>query len=393
MSPADRLLRVRQTRFALFYGALYFGFGAYLPYMPVWYEARGLNPEQIGAAAAAGMIGRLLAAPLGALWADRAPRRRDAIAGFSALTLIAFLLHLPASEPRLILLLAGLAGAAFTGIIPLIDAFAMGQARTKRFEFGPARAFGSATFVIGNLGAGALVSALGGEAVLAWILAGTVLMLATAFALPPGTRLAAATPARKARLGDLSLLLSGGLPLALGASALIQGAHGFYYAFSAVAWRAQEIPAVAVGILWSTGVMAEIVFLTFVGRFFRSWSPARLIALGGAASILRWGALALAPSLAVLFPLQLLHAFSFAATYLGFLRFASAAAPERFAATVQVVNSALSGGIVLAGATMLSGIAYARFEAAGFALMAVPAGVGLVCAIVLMHRLRGSGVA
>jgi hypothetical protein len=49
----------RSTRFALFYGAFYLGFGAYLPYMPVWYEGRGLTPEQIGAAAAAAMAGRV----------------------------------------------------------------------------------------------------------------------------------------------------------------------------------------------------------------------------------------------------------------------------------------------------------------------------------------------
>ena len=75
MSLPARLSRSRQARFALFYGAMYIGFGAYLPYMPVWYEARGLSAEQIGMPAAAGMIGRLIAAPLGAIWADRAALR------------------------------------------------------------------------------------------------------------------------------------------------------------------------------------------------------------------------------------------------------------------------------------------------------------------------------
>lgn len=378
----------RQARFALFYGALYFGFGAYLPYMPVWFEGRGLSPEQIGFAAAAGMIGRLIAAPLGALWADRARRRRDAIIGFSALTLIAFLLHIPATDPRLILLLALFAGATITGVIPLIDAFAMGQARVKRFEFGPARAIGSATFVAGNLGAGALVSVWGGEAALAWIIAGAGLGVVAALLLPPGRRMPDSSGRPALRMADLSHLARHGLPLAFAASALIQGAHGFYYAFSAVAWRGEGIPAAAVGALWSTGVLAEIVFLSFVGKLFRGWSPAGLIALGGVCSVLRWGLLALSPPLWLLFPLQILHAGSFAATYLGFLRFASAAAPNRLAATVQVVNSALSGGIVLAGATLVSGYAYGQYGVGGFALMAIPSAAGAVCALFLLGRTR-----
>ena len=52
-----------------------------------------------------------------------------------------------------------------------------------------------------------------------------------------------------------------------------------------------------------------------------------LMALGGAAAIVRWIALAFAPPLAMLFALQLLHAFSFGASYLGFLRYATAQTP------------------------------------------------------------------
>jgi PPP family 3-phenylpropionic acid transporter len=168
--------------------------------------------------------------------------------------------------------------------------------------------------------------------------------------------------------------------LAFAASALVQGAHGFYYAFSAVAWKAQGVPAEAVGALWATGVAAEIVFFTLIAKHFTRFSPAWLLVLGAGASIVRWAALAAAPPLGVLFALQSLHALSFGATYLGFLRYASEHAPDRYAATAQAVNSALSGGLVLAGATYASGHAYAAFGAGGFAVMAAPAMLGLLCA-------------
>ena len=380
----------RPARFALCYGAFYLGFGAYLPYMPVWYEARGLSAEMIGAAAAAAMAGRVFAAPLGAALADRAAKRRHAVFGFALAAVLIFLAHIPAVSPWLIITLAGLAGGAFTGMVPVMDAFAMGEARRRGFAFGPPRSVGSAMFIVGNVGCGALIGWLGGEAALYWTLAGAGLAALTALTLPEGRR---ATPARRAeapRGGLIAALSAGGLPLAFAASALIQSGHGFYYAFSAVAWKAAGVPSGAIGALWATGVAAEIVFFWLSARALRSMSPAMLMAVGGAAAIVRWIALAFSPPLAALFALQVLHALSFGATYLGFLRFASAAAPDRFAATAQAVNSALSGGVILAAATSVSGFAYAAFGSAGFALMAAPSLAGLCCAAALVHRGRNT---
>ena len=378
----------RPARFALFYGAFYFGFGAYLPYMPVWYEARGLTPELIGLAAGAAMAGRVVAAPLGAALADRMAKRRHAVIGFALASFFIFSAHIPASSAYLIVPLAVLAGGAFSGVVPVIDAFAMGEASRRRFGFGPPRAFGSAAFIVGNLGCGALIGHFGGEAALYWTLCGAALSVAAALFLPEGRR----EPAQRARQsgpGDLVAALSAsGLPWAFAASALIQAAHGFYYAFSAVAWQAAGVPAGYIGALWATGVAAEIVFFWLSSRQLSAMSPAMLMALGGAAAVVRWIALAASPPLPALFALQLLHAFSFGATYLGFLRFATAAAPARYAATAQAVNSALSGGLVLAAATYASGFAYAAFGAGGFALMAAPSFAGLCCAAALTRRTR-----
>ncbi|MFP4518640.1 MAG: MFS transporter [Oceanicaulis sp.] len=375
----------RPARFALFYGAFYLGFGAFLPYMPVWFEARDLSPELIGLAAGAGMAGRVIAAPLGAALADRAAKRRHALLAFSIAAFLIFAAHIPATHPGVIVALAALAGGAYTGIVPIIDAFAMGESRRRRFAFGPPRALGSAAFIVGNLGCGALIGAFGGEAALYWTLTGAGLAVLAATQLPEGRRAPAHRAlGRPAGLADLATALSrAGLPLAFAASALVQGAHGFYYAFSAVAWKAQGVAAEAVGALWATGVAAEIVFFTIAAKAAARINPAWLLALGAAASIVRWGALSLAPPLGVLFALQSLHALSFGATYLGFLRYAADHAPEQYAATAQAVNSALSGGLVLAGATYASGFAYAALGAGGFAIMAVPAGLGLACALTL----------
>jgi PPP family 3-phenylpropionic acid transporter len=323
--------------------------------------------------------------------ADRAPKKRWAVLTYALVSFFAFAAFIPATNPWAILILAGLAGGAFTGIMPIIDAFAVQESSRRRFAFGPPRAFGSATFILGNVGAGWLIGWLGGEAALAWTLIGAALAVLTALLLPEGRnpRAPEAAPTDPAaKTGVVAAMLSNGLPLAFAASALIQGAHGFYYGFSAVAWRAEGVPAGAVGLLWATGVGAEIVFFALSARLLSSMSPAKVLALGGAVSVVRWLALAASPPLWLLFPLQLLHAFSFSATYLGFLRYAADNSPQRFASMAQAINSAFSGGLVLALAAYASGFAYSAYGAGGFAVMAIPSGLGLLFAFWLVQSAR-----
>ncbi len=379
-----RIIHPAGLRFAAQYGAFYLAFGAFLPYFPVWLETRGLSAELIGLALAGGMIGRTILAPVGAAWMDTAGRRRDAVIGFAWAGLAGFLLMAPFRDAILLTVLAAVAGALFSGQIPLMDAFAAWSSRKEGFAFGPQRAVGSATFIIGNIGAGALIGRFGGEAALVWMTVGAALAIATSYFLPPGQH-------ARSKAGPepipFKLLLTRPFLLALAASALIQSSHGFYYGFSALSWQAQGIAPETVGLLWSTGVIAEIVFLAATARFLRRLEPGHLMQIAAVAAILRWGLTALAPPLGVLFALQLAHALTFSSAYLGILRFAADNAPDRLQASTQAANSALSGGIALAAASALSGPLYHVFGTGGFAFMAIPAAAGGLCAM-LMLRVR-----
>ena len=377
------MVKPTALRFATYYGAFYLMFGAFLPYFPRWLDGRGLSPEWIGWILAAGMIGRTLVSPIGARWADRAVRHRDPILAFAIGSVIVFALHLPVSTPWVLLVLSFAAGALVFGQIPVTDAFAIRAARDHAFEFGPVRAFGSALFIVANFSAGALIDRLGTESVLAWmIIAGGLMALAAAW-LPPGHRPAGhiPDPDEWKRLGRLLL---GPRGLARGASALIQSGHAFYYVVSANAWSAQGISGAMVGALWAFAVAFEIAFLWLSGRgWLGRLSPAALMMIGGLASLLRWGATALSPPLWALFPLQALHALTFAATYVGFLRFTAQDMPDDQTALAQGLNSAISGGVLLAAMSTLSGYAFAQFGIGGFAFMMLPGLVGLVAAIQL----------
>lgn len=374
------------ARYAAHYGVFYLVFGAILPYIPVWLEERGLSPEAIGVAVAGGMIGRSILSPLGASVLDRSSRRKRLLTIFAFASLGVFALLFPGWPAVITIALTALATALNGAQIPLLDAVAIRAAMRTGFGFGPVRAFGSAAFVIANVGAGALVAQFGGDAALVWIVAGSMLVLVSLQGLPGATmeNRGASAPAR----WRIRELMTPGFILAVLSVALIQGAHGFQYSFSTLAWRAQGIPTGTVGLLWGWAVVAEIVFLFVNARLLVRWSPAALIASGAAFSVVRWAIFATAPPVWVLFALQTTHAFTFTATYIGFIRYCADRVPDHYAASAQAINSALSGGVVLAGATVVSGLLYERYGAGGYAAMIVPAALGGLLAAFLWRTLR-----
>lgn len=386
-----RLIIPVSFRYAAHYAAFFCVFGAVLPYLPVWLQGRGLSPEAIGLAAGAGMVGRVIVSPLAARFMDGADRRRDVLIAISWLSLAAFLALVPTGGIVALIALPAFALAINGGQTPLLDAVAIRASTRDGFSFGKVRAAGSAAFVVANVVAGFLVGKFGGEAALTWMIAGSCLTLGTAYLLPsdPPRRTKSQTPQPKWRL---RAMLTPALILALVSSALVQGGHGFNYGFSTLAWRDQGISPQIIGLLWAWAVIAEIIFLWRSAHWLSGWKSEYLIIVGAVASIIRWGLLSLSPPLWAIFVLQTLHALTYTATYLGFIRFASQHVPERYSASAQAMSSALSGGVVLAATTAISGVMFDRFGAGGFAGMMLPAALGGGLAIWLSLLMRSQPV-
>lgn len=376
-----------RLRISVFYFAFYFAWGCVLPYWPVWYEARGLSAQEIGVAAGVGLLARMLVSPVAGFWSDGLRRAKDPLIILTWLTFAFWLVHIPLHQPWMLIGMAFVTGAALYPIIPLSDGLAVREARRGGFAFGPLRAFGSTAFIVANLGCGALIGLYGGETMLAWMIGASLLLALASYLLPAGERLGPAEPAR-VRLGALrDLAARPEFLLALAASGLITASHAFYYSFSALAWRDQGIAAGTVGALWAAAVAAEVVFLGASAKLGARWDPGLLMTAGGVAGIVRWVALALTPSVPVLFALQLLHALSFAAVFLGFVLFSDRVAGDR-ASSALSLNSAVSGGAMSAVAAAASGWLYAHYGTPGFAAMVAPCAAGIVCALALTLAMR-----
>jgi PPP family 3-phenylpropionic acid transporter len=369
------------TRVAAFLGA-YFAANAINAFVPLWFADRGLSAAAIGQILGAAALLRVLAGPGWGNVADRIGRRRPVLA-FAAVTAAGLAASYTVASGFLpILLIAAAQGVAASAINPLADSLALALAREGRFEYGPVRAVGSATFMVATATAGWLLNKAGSWLV-PWLLSAGY--AATAL-LTPFLPEAATPPAAPHAFAAIKLLRNRPFRLAVASTALIQGAHAAYYGFAALFWRSQGLSDTVIGLLIAEGIVAEILLFAKGRRLMERLGPAGLTACAATASILRWTITAAAPALPVLVVIQPLHAATFAMQHLSaMLVLSRCIAPDR-AATAQALHAALGYGAPTGLTMLLSGVLYARFGGAAFLAMAVMGGAALLVVAPLLRE-------
>ena len=108
--------------------------------------------------------------------------------------------------------------------------------------------------------------------------------------------------------------------------------------------------------------------------------------IGGFSAALRWAATALAPPLAVLFVVQMLHALSFGATMLGTMGLLAHRIPGHSLATAQGTLTA-SSGLVSATATIICGRLYGEYGQSLYFGMAAMAAAGALVTLAMRRKL------
>lgn len=376
-------------RMALFYVLVFGGLGVSLPFAGLWFETRGLGGAEIGAILAAPMLARLVTGPLVALWADGFTRRRTPLAILGVVAAVFYAAAGLVDGVHLWLPLWFVAATAAASMIPLGDVLTLRLARREGFTFAAPRGLGSVAFIVANVAMGAMLTGLSADAIIVWVALAAALSGVVAAGLLPAERVREGPPADPAdRFRGLGRLVADPVFLtAITAVGLINASHAFYYGFSAIAWKAQGISERDVGALWGLSVAAELVLMWLFEpwRRRRGVGPFGLLVAGGVAAAVRWTALAAAPPLALLWPLQALHAFSFAATFLAGLEIVERLSPPEHATAAQTLNSTLSSGVLIGVATVVSGPLWDAQGALGYLAMAGLAVLGAALAL----RVRG----
>lgn len=369
-------------RLALQYSLLFAANGVTLPFAGLWLKSQGLSGGEIGVLLALPMFGRAVTGPLLAIWADGFKHRRTPIA---ILGLVMAAGYGGAGLVEGFWLWAAcwfVAATAAAALIPLSDVLTLKLAKRQGFNFSLPRGFGSAAFVVANVVMGWWLSFATADAVIIWSATSALLIAVTAWRFLPAEPVHEGLAlAGRERFRGLNALLRDrtfmGVIFAVGA---IQGAHGFYYVFSAISWKAQGISETMTGLLWAFSVVVEIAFMWIIEPWRRragisAWT---MLMIGGGAALLRWSLLALAPPLWALWFLQSLHALTFAATYLAGVQLVERLCPPQNHTAAQTLASSLSAGLLIGLATLISGPLYDQFGLLGYLAMTGLAGIGIL---------------
>jgi PPP family 3-phenylpropionic acid transporter len=368
------------ARMAAFYAGYLSVNGVHLPFFPVWLEYRGLTPTEIAICLSVPMFARVLSAPIGAHLADRAPNRRFAIVLLVGFGLFFWLFADLAAGFWPILIVTVLAFTFWGMALPAAEALMLTGVRQFGLDYGRVRLYGSASFIVANVGSGLLLTYFFGPGAIYWLLLGVLILSLIVSIMLPVTPRAIRARDDKERPEPVSARAILGHPVfvaVLVASGLIQASHSQLYNFGSIYWQSRGFSAGEIGLLWAVGTGAEIVLFAVAAFALRRVDAFRLIAIGGIVAILRWLLFGLEPGLAATFLLQMLHAFSFGATFLGVMKAITERVPDEITAAAQGLNIIATGGL-MAVASLASGVLYESLGVHAFVVMTIPAAAGLV---------------
>ncbi|MGX1165288.1 PPP family 3-phenylpropionic acid transporter [Bradyrhizobium sp. USDA 372] len=366
---------------AVFYSAFFAVLGTHMPFFPVWLKAIGVDAAWIGIINALPAITRFTTLPQVTAFAEKRHAIRAAIMVSALATAIGFSVVGLQQQPLALFVIYALTCMMWTPTMPLTDAYALRGVARYGLDYGPLRLWGSAAFAAGSLACGYLVDVIAPRELIWVIVAWAVVAVLASLLLQPLDDLRRRTPERPA---GKPLLRDAGFWAVIASAALIQSSHIAFYTFSAIDWQLHGISGLTIAVLWTLGVMAEIVVFALSPRF--SLHPSTLMAIGGVIAVLRWIVTASEPPLVLLAIAQLGHGFSFGMTILGTMNLLVQRVPSHQIARGQGYYAACNG-LLGAATSIASGAIYARIGDGVYYVMAAMAAAGAILIWSARHRL------
>ena len=382
-------------------GAWYFAYfaaaGVFLPYFSAYLFDRGLDARAVGALFAALTVTKLVTPWVWGYAADRTGSRKRVVCVASAGAVLAFAAVAASSGfwPLFAALVAF--GFFWQGALPQFEALTLARLGERAARYVHVRLWGSVGYVAAVTGVGALLERLSVANVPLFVLAGLLLVLVAAVAIPsdagPGRRPAAPEPPD----GGGRPPVPGWLVAFFLASLAMQASHGAFYTFFTPFLLDHGYRPGAIGALWALGVVCEIVlFAFFAHRWIERFAVQWLLIGCFAAAVVRWVVTAmLAGDPVWLTASQVLHAATFGLHHALAMYLLRRAFRDRHLGRAQAVYASVSFGAGSALGSVVAGQLWASFggEAAFLGAAALAALGAVVVAVWIRPALaRGGGL-
>ena len=372
------------------YGAAYFfAAGAFMSYGPVWLRDRGVTDTEIGTLFMSRQIISVIAT-LSVGWiAHRLGGPRGVMVTLGLAAAVMIVAYDFSTSFFAIFIVTMIWGFMWSPPMPLYDGVLVIETKRHGLDYARVRMWSSVAFIGGTFVAGIAVERYGPPWVLYVGMAGIVLLAPLALLLPAAPPRVATVGKAHASLKVGDLLRQPAFILFLMATGLCSASHSVLYSFGTLTWRAAGIDDVTISALWAESVAIEIVLMLFGGWLLARLGVCGLIALGLAAGMVRWTAMAFTTELGALVVLQALHSCTFAACHLGAMAFLQRALPAHGAAIGQSLYYALGTGATQAVVYQFSGLLYAQYGQHAFLAMALVSTIGLGALLLLARTWSG----
>jgi len=362
------------------YSGLFMFVGAALPFWALWLSKMGLTPGEIGFLIGFPAFLKVLSAPFVAQLCDKWGMTRRPMMGLMALSVIFFCGYFFTRSFKAFVLVTLVFSVTYYSVSPLVESYAVRTCDRYNLQYGRLRSVGSIVFVFTSVLFGIYLDRSGYDNFLYFCLGSLVLTFIAIFLLPKDGRKFPA-PVSESIKNDSAPAIRGQSPLRflltsqqfimfLVVISLIQMSHGFMYVMGSYHWAAQGINNETIGLLWSIGVVAEILVFIFAGKIITRIRPMYILGVIAIFGTVRWGVMALTSSVPLLMFLQTFHGLTYGAAHLVAMYYLSTRVPDQYFTTAQSLYSSIPMGLSIGVVMLLSGPLYDGFGGQAYFFMA-----------------------
>lgn len=297
-------------RLSLFYFFYFAVLGGFMPYWGLYLQGLGFTEADIGQLIAISMLTRIVAPAFWGWLADRTGQRMALVRAGAMMVCVFWAGILFVGDRFWMMALVLFAYSFFqNAILAQFEAVTIAHLGERRAQYGRIRLWGSLGFIATVAGFGWLFDYL--EVRHLPVLLLICALTAALFSLVVPAPVQAKKEQRSQPIGRT--LLQPGVMAFLLVHFLLQFSHAPYYSFFSQHLEANGYSHSTIGMMWSLGVLAEVLAFTQTHRLLRRFSESFLIQACLWLAMIRWVVIGVAVDEPLLiWTVQGLHAFSFA---------------------------------------------------------------------------------
>jgi PPP family 3-phenylpropionic acid transporter len=339
-------------RLSSFYFCYFATLGTFIPYWSLYLKANGFNPEEIGQLSAL-LVGTKIIAPN--LWgwiADRSHQGLHIIRWTSFHAAVLFAWFLTAHNYLEFAVLTVFFSFFWNAPLPLYEAITLSHLQADSHRYSRIRLWGSVGFIVAVMGIGRLLDSQP-IMLLPSLVTGLLALMWLSALVTPKTR------GISYGHGGISILCIIKKPEVIAfllVYVLIQVAHAPYYVFYSIYLKDHFYSSTTTGLLWSSGVIAEIVLFLLMEGLLMRYSLRVILLSSLVFAAVRWLLIgAFVDIFWVLLFAQLLHAASFGGVHIAAIHFVQRFFDRQHQSKGQALYHSLSFGLGGMIGSLLSG--------------------------------------